>query len=87
MRSWGLVLPRPERNNSCGVQLLLDRDPHGNVQVAKIETEVLLAHAVEAELDELAAAGGQNVNFIRPTHRGLCHTSGSIHTVPRFESY
>lgn len=41
-----------------GVQLLLDRDPHGNVQVAKIETEVLLAHAVEIELAELAAEGG-----------------------------
>lgn len=41
-----------------GVQLLLDRDPHGNVQVAKIETEVLLAHAVEMELAELAVEGG-----------------------------
>lgn len=39
------------------VQLLLDRDPHGNVQVAKIETEVLLAHTVESELDKLAAEG------------------------------
>lgn len=40
-------------------QLLLDRDPHGNVQVAKIETEVLLAQSVEAELDKLAAVGEQ----------------------------
>lgn len=40
------------------MQLLLDRDPHGNVQVAKIETEVLLAQAVEAELEKLAAEGG-----------------------------
>lgn len=39
------------------MQLLLDRDPHGNVQVAKIETEVLLAQAVEAELEKLAAEG------------------------------
>lgn len=42
---------------SLSAQLLLDRDPHGNVQVAKIETEVLLAHAVEAELAELATQG------------------------------
>lgn len=46
-------------------QLLLDRDPHGNVQVAKIETEVLLAQAVEAELDKLAADGEQITDALR----------------------
>eukprot|EP01041_Mallomonas_annulata_P009984 gene9985-20762_t len=39
------------------MQLLLDRDPHGNVQVAKIETERLLAQTVQTELENLARLG------------------------------
>ena len=44
-------------------QLLLDRDPHGNVQVAKIDTERLLILTVMRELDKLAASGTYNGIF------------------------
>ena len=47
-----LLLPSAIRS-----QLLLDRDPHGNVQVAKIESERLLGTLVDKELARLASAG------------------------------
>ena len=49
-------------------QLLLDRDPHGNVQVAKIETERLLAETVSNELAILNQAGKYNGNFMPQFH-------------------
>ena len=44
-------------------QLLAERDPHGNVQVSRIETELLLSGMVESRLRELEKAGRYNGKF------------------------
>ena len=44
-------------------QLLLERDPHGNVLVTQIETEKLLAQTVQMELEHLAAHGKYKGSF------------------------
>ena len=49
-------------------QLLLDRDPHGNVQVAKIESERLLGALVEAELAKRREAGQFTAKFNSQFH-------------------
>ncbi len=49
-------------------QLLMDRDPHGNVQVSRIETEKLLISMIEEKLNELKAAGKYNGKFSAQSH-------------------
>lgn len=53
---------------SIRAQLLLDRDPHGNVQVSKIESERLLIEAVQAELAKRAGAGAFSAKFNAQAH-------------------
>lgn len=62
-RSTFLYLP-----DSIKQQLLLDRDPHGNVQVAKIETERLLALTVSLELKSLKEQGKYHGEFMPQYH-------------------
>ncbi|MEJ5188341.1 MAG: diphosphate--fructose-6-phosphate 1-phosphotransferase [Breznakiellaceae bacterium] len=49
-------------------QLLMDRDPHGNVQVSRIETEKLLISMVEQRLGELKKAGTYTGKFSALAH-------------------
>lgn len=56
---------------SISEQLLLDRDPHGNVQVAKIETEKLLYEMVQTELGKRRAEGTYKDKFT-----AICHYYG-----------
>lgn len=49
-------------------QLLMDRDPHGNVQVSRIETEKLLITLVSAELKKRAANGTYKGKFNSLNH-------------------
>ncbi|CAN4109906.1 unnamed protein product [Withania somnifera] len=49
-------------------QLLLERDPHGNIQVAKIETEKMLIQMVEAELENKRKQGSYTKHFGGQSH-------------------
>ena len=50
------------------LQLCLDRDPHGNVQVSLIETEKMLAEMVKTKLASWKAEGKYNGKFSTQTH-------------------
>ena len=54
--------------NNIQRQLLMDRDPHGNVQVSRIETEMLLIEMVEDRLAELKSDGKYNGKFSHQHH-------------------
>jgi len=58
-----LSLPRDIRR-----QLIMDRDPHGNVQVSRIETEKLLIELLEDRLRELKSEGAYSGRFSALNH-------------------
>ncbi len=49
-------------------QLLMDRDPHGNVQVSKIETEKLLIEMIKIRLEQMKKRGEYNGKFSDQGH-------------------
>jgi pyrophosphate--fructose-6-phosphate 1-phosphotransferase len=54
--------------HEIGREFLMDRDPHGNVQVSLIETEKLLIGMVKKKLHELKAAGTYKGKFTALAH-------------------
>ena len=52
---------------SIQAQMMADRDPHGNVQVSRIESEKLVSSLVEAKLAEMKKKGKYNGKF-NPLH-------------------
>ncbi len=54
--------------HSIQIQLLADRDPHGNVQVSKIDTEKLLLEAVEIKLKQWKQQGKYGGKFSSQGH-------------------
>lgn len=54
--------------NTFANQLMLDRDPHGNVQVSMIETEKLLIDMVKAKLKTMKKSGEYKGKFAAQGH-------------------
>lgn len=54
--------------NEIQRQLLMDRDPHGNVQVSRVETERLLIEMVSDRLKEMKAEGAYKGKFSTQNH-------------------
>jgi len=65
-------------------QLLMDRDPHGNVQVSRIETEMLLVEMVSDRLSELKSRDEFTGKFSALTHffgyEGRCAVPSNFDT-------
>ena len=53
---------------SIKVQLIFDRDPHGNVQVSRIETEKLLIEMIDLKLREMGVEGKYKGKFSPLAH-------------------
>jgi pyrophosphate--fructose-6-phosphate 1-phosphotransferase len=54
--------------SSIRMQLLMDRDPHGNVQVSRIETDKMLIEMVGKRLEEMKTEGKYNGKFSGLNH-------------------
>ncbi len=70
--------------NNISDQLIMDRDPHGNVVVSRIETEKLLIKMVKARLKKLRQRGKYNEKFTTQNHffgyEGRCAAPSNFDT-------
>ena len=70
--------------DDIGNQLMLDRDPHGNVQVSQIETEKLLIEMISTKLCALKKDGKYTGKFSAITHffgyEGRCGAPSNFDT-------
>ena len=55
-------------SDAMRMQLLLDRDPHGNIQVSKIETERFFIEMVQTELKRRKESGAYTSKFNAQAH-------------------